>query len=271
MKTGYNFSEILRSIDIAARVLNGEKFSKGDAAFEYGIGEITINRDLQWLRSMGLDVYTRKTIIHISDINSDVFPKLAEMFLSLQNHTDISKAVQSLHHQKGTSFRLILISKAISENRKLKIEYNRFEDEKVVHYIVKPFELKLNGLNWILRAVKEGEEIIKYFYVSRINCLHVLDEKFEQESGEEKVVTSLIKFRFSPEVKSQVIDKIWFDNFECKEDEDGYLILSTQQPLTNTLAGWCLSWWDKIEIIEPIELKDKILKMVNAFLQRNAL
>ena len=49
------------------------------------------------------------------------------------------------------------------------------------------------------------------------------------------------------------------------------VILTTQQPLTNTLAGWCLSWWDKIEIIEPIELKDKILKMVNAFLQRNAL
>ena len=78
-------------------------------------------------------------------------------------------------------------------------------------------------------------------------------------------------FKFNPEVKEEVNAKIWFEIFEINTDENDYLILTTQQPITNKLAAWCISWWDKLEIIEPVELKERIKNMMNSFKEVNNL
>jgi len=71
--------------------------------------------------------------------------------------------------------------------------------------------------------------------------------------------------RFSPEVENEIYYKIWFDEFEIIKDSEGYIILKTEQPITNRLAAWCVSWWDKIRITSPIELEAQINQMIKAY------
>jgi len=75
--------------------------------------------------------------------------------------------------------------------------------------------------------------------------------------------------RFAPEVASEVIDKYWFDDNDPIIDEQGFVTFETKQVITNTLAAWCIEWWDKIEIIEPVELKIHIQEMYKSFSKKN--
>ena len=78
-----------------------------------------------------------------------------------------------------------------------------------------------------------------------------------------------IILKFNKEVKTEVSDKIWFDNFELQEDQTGSIKLTTTQPITNKLAGWCISWWDTIKVEEPKELKSYINEMIDSFRETN--
>ena len=127
-------------------------------------------------------------------------------------------------------------------------------------------------MNWILHGIKDDETILKYFYLSRIRELIVTDKRYKTINIPENNKTRhKMIFKFNPEVKEEVNAKIWFEIFEIDPDENGYLILTTLQPITNKLAAWCISWWDKCEIIEPVELKVRIKNMMTSFKEVNNL
>ena len=269
MYNKFSAADILRRIEIVARVINGETITKADAAFEYDVSEITINRDLQWLRSEGIDIFTRKSLIQISNHNLDLISNLSTIYLSLKNHSGIISSVKILEQQKKSSHKLVLISKAISEQNKIEIEYSRLSDDETKNYYLNPYELKLVGLNWILKAIKDGENILQSFYVSRIGKITISNKTFDRQNSGENLEKHEIVLRFSPEVKSQLYDKIWFDEFEISEDDHGYAILKTKQPITNSLASWCISWWDKIEIVQSRALRMHIEDMIKSFSSSN--
>lgn len=161
------------------------------------------------------------------------------------------------------------ISKAVSEKRLISIDYKRITDNEEVDYIVKPIRILLSGFNWIMHAVKEGESLIKIFYLTRIKSIKILDHSFKLDTGiKESNERVKIKLKFSKSVKNQLVDKVWFQEFELTEDKEGNVVLETEQEITNYLAGWCVSWWDAIEIIEPKLLKDHISEMNDSFAKK---
>jgi len=97
-----------------------------------------------------------------------------------------------------------------------------------------------------------------------------MDKKFilnKVPEKEEKIFDIILKF--IPEVEQEFIYKLWFDEFEIEKDEKGSILLKTKQPITNRLASWCISWWDAIEVIQPVELKDYIKEMIKYYQSKN--
>jgi len=124
--------------------------------------------------------------------------------------------------------------------------------------------------NWILHAIKEDEIVLQLFYLSRIIGFQLTNVKFEIPTDvDENKEKYEIVLRFSPEVENEIYYKIWFDEFEITKDKDGYIILKTKQPITNKLASWCVSWWDKLQIVQPNELRNHIFQMLNSFTNHN--
>ncbi len=165
---------------------------------------------------------------------------------------------------------LTLIAKAVNEGKYINISYQRLSDDEIYKYILKPVRLFCSGYNWILHAFKEGEDILKSFYVTRIKSIALKDRKFKSLPViEEKKEAVKMMFRFPAEIMSEINDKIWFDDFTISYDEKSSMILETKQEITIRLATWCISWWDKIEILEPKALVIFINEMIESFKKNN--
>lgn len=270
-----SFIDFARQSEILAKCLNGEIHSKLDYAEIYDVTEITINRDLKRLRDYGIQIYSRKNKVEILETPSkENLIEISSNYLPLTLNSDIfknqAKAILKLNPVKYFSL-LVLLAKAVKEGRVIKFKYKRLGDNEENIYTVKPIRLITNELNWILHGFKDNESIPKTFYVSRISNLMITDKRYKSASlPQTNDIRYKMIFRFDPEVKEEIKSKIWFEDFEIIPDEDYFFMLTTQ-PITNKLASWCISWWDKLEIIEPDELKQHIKKMMNSFKETNKL
>jgi predicted DNA-binding transcriptional regulator YafY len=262
-------NDIIRRSELLARVMNGEELSKADATDIFNVTEITINRDLRALRDSGIRIFSKKNKLILEEVPTT--PSLISItsdYLPLKLNSDIyhkQVKVYSQADRRGFFTKLILISKAVEEGFTIELVYKRLHDNKINKYRLYPVRLINVGYNWILHAFKAGEDIIKSFYLSRIQKIGLTDKKFSKLSLP-KVKEELydIELKFDTRVRDEILDKIWFDTSELEEVE-GYIILKTRQPISNHLAGWCISWWDTIQILKPIELKNYIKEMISDY------
>jgi len=266
-----NLEDLFRRNELLAFVLNGNLESKADYAQRFNVAEVTINRDLLWLRKKGIQIYSKNNkVVLLGNPSKSTILELCSNYLPLKLQSElVNKSLKGLSIiAQTTAFaHLVLISKAIKERLMLKMKYKRFYDNEIDDYEIKPLSLFQRGNNWSMQAIKKDEGVIKTFYVSRIQKLWLSDKRFSQikdaisENKKEKIV-----LKFSSEVADQLIDKVWFEDFELKTLDNGDVLLITEREITNNLAAWCISWWDKIEIIKPRKLRDYIREMVTKFM-----
>lgn len=265
--------DILRRSELLARIINDEELSKADAAFLFKVAEVTINRDIKALRDLGIRIFSKNNKLILEEIpQTSVLISLASNYLPLKLNSDlIYNQVKAFSKTNRKNFfsKIVLASKAINEHLILELKYKRFYDGKSASYNLLPVRLTCVGFNWILYAFKEGEDIIKSFYLSRIQKIKLTNKSFDGLSlSPDKQKLYDIEFKFVPDVRDELFDKIWFESFDL-EEADGFIILRTKQPNTNTLSSWCISWWDAIEIIKPQELKENIKEMIACYSAKN--
>lgn len=265
-------SDKLRQYEIVVRCLNGERFSKSDLADNYGVEEITINRDLNELRKNRFPIYSRKNVVDLvrNELDEELLVKIISEYCTKKLNSDLLfNKVKVLITNSGinSSVYLALLSKSINEKTEVEIKYQKLGGNTINDYNVQPLEIINNEYNWILIAYHDGAE--KNFYINRIKALQLSNKKFEYTRTITDLEIEKIKLRFNPEKEQQVLGKIWFKEFEFYHDDEGYIILTTNQAITHKLAAWCISWWDQIEILEPESLKDHIKNMISAFQRTN--
>ena len=170
-------NEIIRQTEILASVLNNQGKGIPDFAREYNVSVITINRDLNRLRKLGIEIFSRKgKLVVLNDIPKSVLNLLLSEYLPLKLKSDIY--LQKLDVYSGnvdvSYFQIIsIITKAIKENRIIKIEYQRIRDNEINNYLIQPLKIINSEFNWILQGIKTGETILKTFYLSRILRIRV--------------------------------------------------------------------------------------------------
>jgi predicted DNA-binding transcriptional regulator YafY len=265
-----NYSnESIRRFELLARILNKERITKTQAAEDYSVEEITISRDLQFFRSLGIEAFSRKNGIEIfNKVKNEHLICFASEYFALKMNSDYFLKSVKVFTKVDPNFypHIVLLTKAIKESRIIKVTYQRLSDDEIKSYTLQPLRLVESNNNWILHAIKKDEIILQLFYLSRIISFQVTNKKFEipTEVDENKEKYEIV-LRFSPEVENEIYYKIWFDEFEITKDREGFIILKTEQPVTNRLASWCVSWWDKIKVLEPMELKNYISQMISFF------
>lgn len=265
--------DFIRRSELLSICLNGAEFSKADYADIFKVAEITINRDINSLRKNGVLIYSKKGKVQlIEKPSNDILIKYSSEYLPLKLNSGIfSTQIKTCSKIVPNFYPLLtLIAKAINERYYLTIRYKRLYDNMIQNYRLKPLELKNSDYNWILHGIKEGESIVKTFYISRIENLVLNEEKFIQVS--ESVTKGKqyeIVLKFHPEVEEEVMYKIWFENYTLNRDSKGFIILTTTHEINNRLAAWCLSWWDKIKIVKPNKLKVYIKDMCKYFFKNN--
>ncbi len=71
-----------------------------------------------------------------------------------------------------------------------------------------------------------------------------------------------IKLRFSPEIARVAEEATWHLTQEARQELGGSTIVTMTVPLTVQLKGFILSWGEKVEVLEPKELRERIAQTV---------
>ena len=139
-------------------------------------------------------------------------------------------------------------------------------NEKETSREVKPIRLLFKGLDWYVYTFCLLRNEFRYFKLSRIRDLKILDENFE-DSYEDVVLIKKMEYKDTVHVKLKFDRKVAFRVYDemgdIKEDEEGNLYAEIKLPNDYNLYNYIFSFGESVEVLEPIEIRNNIRDMIN--------
>ena len=139
-------------------------------------------------------------------------------------------------------------------------------NEKETSREVKPIRLLFKGWDWYVYTFCLLRNEFRYFKLSRIRDLKILDENFE-DSYEDVVLIKEMEYKDTVRVKLKFDRKVAFRVYDemgdIKEDEEGNLYAEIELPNDYNLYNYIFSFGESVEVLEPIEIRNKIRDMIN--------
>ena len=139
-------------------------------------------------------------------------------------------------------------------------------NEKETSREAKPIRLLFKGWDWYVYTCCLLRNEFRYFKLSRIRDLKILDENFE-ESFEDVVLIKKMEYKDTVHVKLKFDRKVAFRVYDemgdIKEDEEGNLYAEIELPNDYNLYNYIFSFGESVEVLEPKEIRNKIRDMIN--------
>ena len=139
-------------------------------------------------------------------------------------------------------------------------------NEKETSREVKPIRLLFKGWDWYVYTFCLLRNEFRYFKLSRIRDLKILDENFE-EVFEDVVLIKKMEYKDTVHVKLKFDRKVAFRVYDemgdIKEDEEGNLYAEIELPNDYNLYNYIFSFGESVEVLEPIEIRNNIRDMIN--------
>ena len=184
-------------------------------------------------------------------------------------------------------YNIELIDRAISENKKIKYDYNKYGVDKNLHKTseqeVSPYQLILHNQRYYLMAYCEYWEHIVYHRLDRMKNMEILEDKATNirsipghEGGIEykQFATAmpymysdepeLIKFTADTSVVDQIVDWFGTDINIILDKNNGNRITVYLKASPNAMKYWSLQYLDHVEILSPASLRDSIKKSLES-------
>lgn len=147
------------------------------------------------------------------------------------------------------------------------INFNYFSsNEKETSREVRPIRLLFKGWDWYVYVFCLLRKEFRYFKLSRIRDLKILDENFE-DSYEDVVLIKEMEYKDTVRVKLKFDRKVAFRVYDemgdIKEDENGNLYAEIELPNDYNLYNYIFSFGESVEVLAPIEIRNKIRDKIN--------
>lgn len=128
---------------------------------------------------------------------------------------------------------------------------------------VDPYKLVFKGAAWYIYAFCHLRQDFRFFKISRIANLNVLDETFIRQPIPKPPINMPVnekqypyKLRIDPLMGFRVVDE--FDHDAYTRDENGYFIVSGTFPDENWVIGYVMSYGSACELLEPVSLRNEL-------------
>jgi len=244
--------------------------------------ELTIKRDLQEMRGMGIDIHSTKRggvkIAQLPDKKS-----LDELLMDYAHITafnrSFSKAISVLSdklNEKAIVF-LTFIQRAIEKGQFIRIRYIKNDSGKQSERKVCPLLIFESDGKWRLLAVHENKR--KQFLLNCILDVHILDDHFICEFnttgdffgnsfrswiGDDRIE---VKLELGLPWKNRVGSIFINETQEISIQPDGRTILKVTVNSLSEIAAWIVSRGYGLVVIEPEELKAKVISLAKESLR----
>lgn len=134
---------------------------------------------------------------------------------------------------------------------------------EVIKRVVEPLKLVFKSTDWYLYGYCSTRNDFRFFKLTRIRSLEITNGEYVRSIPEQIFVeeekfemeTVKVTLLFDKSMSFRVYDK--FDD-EVTENQDGSLLVETVMPNNELLISHILSWGDKVEVISPQNIRNKV-------------
>lgn len=270
--------KVKRQIEIVGKALSrNEKFTITDLAVEHNVEELTIKRDLADLRSRGIDIHSLKKegIKIINPLKKELLKEFILEFISFSYSEDYpDKSTMVLIQKLGEKALLFIVKlqKAIEQNLITVIDYQATASIKKTNVFIQPLKIFQAQGEWRLLALNQN--LIKQYFISKLLDVKLTSEKFKsypKEKIESLFSSSLkswigteqfhLKIHFSKNWSEVIKSKTYLLNQKITELDDGSIIFEGIVNSLDEAASWVLSFGKGVIVLEPEELKNKVIQL----------
>lgn len=227
------------------------------------------------LTDLGLHKAADAAIIKLLAVLPSIARRDAE-YIHQRIHIDPA----SWHPTEENISSLATLQKAVLQERKLLFTYQR-DGNSSFERLVDPLGLVAKGSTWYLIAAIENE--IRSYRVSRIQTAQVLDEPclrpqnfdladyWAQSST--RFVANLPRYRVTVRIAPDLLEHIYhagrYARIESADppDANGWLRLRLQFEMEEAACGYLLSFGPRVEIVEPVELREKVVELAKSVVE----
>lgn len=209
---------------------------------------------------------------------SDFFKRVSNLFISPR------ELGGKVYIKKGKPDSLEKLIEAALDYKVCKLTYGIGENEKEyrigpLHFFNYRDAMYILSKNITLSQYR-SEDIITTLALHRVKDVKVLDEYFEYPpdfDAERYFETGLFNFegekhtirlKFPTYAREYILEREWYPNQTEELPEDGSVIISFESDLNLILIGWIRGFGSDVEVLEPSELRETIIKDIERNLEQ---
>lgn len=217
-------------------------------------------------------------------------PNIASIFTKLNSivpsplREDIQKTLEWMQRQpRNDKYLQVLatLAEAWVSRHRVRIVYRALGAKKAAERIIEPYfiEPAATGHASYVIAYCHRTRSLRIFKIERIESAEITAETYVippdfnasaylssswgiEVGGEVKT----IELKFVPELARIMEETIWHPSQVVQKHHDGSVILTLRVTETSELLSWILGWGDRVEVLEPKELRREVIASARAML-----
>ena len=295
-----------RLFQIIYLLMEKQQITAKELAQRFEVSERTIYRDLDKLTLAGIPVYTNRGknggisvlpdfVLDKTVLTTEEKTRILESLNALnevtqsQNKQDMSKLQAFLgeHHQEWLEIEFSSwgnraedaqlfeqIKQAILAHQYMEISYSGNQGTSTERKI-KPCKLCFKNQAWYLYAYCCLRQDYRFFKLKRMSKVRVLDAYFEPEkigrvlpdsdkSYSENMASTQVTLEISPDMAFRAYEELP----DIKVADSGNLVCTITVTDINWFTSYVLSYGSHIQVLEPPEIKHKVMQEIEAMKQR---
>jgi len=271
-------STVKRQIELLGLCLqNREKWKASDYAVHFDLEELAIKRDMQELRAQGIRIHSAKGpgICLASPMGAELAKEMICQYLSLVGSAPgLDKATRVLVKKHGelALHTVVVLQRCIESGTAALIDYEKTAGKTEKNREILPHRIFRADGQWRVLCTNEGT--MKQFLLTKIRGVTVTDRKFKKVPSEQ--LDDLFRFSFRTWIGPEVfririrLSKEWADRLKPQqmletqvltEHEDGSVDFEATVNSLNEVASWVVSRGKGVKVLEPDELKARVLEL----------
>lgn len=288
--------KIDRQIGILSILLQKDTVTAPDLAEQFEVSRRTINRDIEDLCKAGIPIVTKQGVNGGISIMEQY--KMDRTLLTNAEMQDILAGLRSLDSVNGTNRygrlmeklsagssdfmvgnqsvlidlsswykdalapKIELIRTAIEQARELEFVYYSPKGESV--RCIEPYYLIFRWSSWYVWGWCKKRKDFRLFKLNRMDKTQMSEQLFAKRKpplpdlSNERIFPGTIKIRalFEKEMKWRLVEE--FGPYCFEEQSDGKLLFQADYTDKEAAISWLLTFGDKVELLEPLEIREKI-------------
>ncbi|MBW1813326.1 MAG: WYL domain-containing transcriptional regulator [Deltaproteobacteria bacterium] len=295
------FRRVLEIIDI---IRSGKSFMIDDLTKKFKVNKRTLYRDINKIRKLGIPVkinnetkqyfFAPGLFLPPTDLESDDELNLLRLALvskiqkGLANTSKFKFQDSSIDKIKLDYFALtprleqtiLELENAIEKKAVVKINYLSQGKRKSITTNLNPYLMMFSNNIWYIIGNSSYHKKFYHFKISRIQSFEITKDKFNRNGFSARKYTGRawslesegelydVKLRFDKKISQDVMAIHWHHTQKTICYKDGSITMEFCVDGLDEITRWIMGYGDKVEVISPNVLREKLCKMAQGVVER---